>query len=108
MVGKCLLQLQSFQGQIREDEPVRFSIAMASNNEVSEIEALPDEEFTFSDTLISTIDFVFDDESLPTTFILDDDVIELIGAQVFPCNLCQRICRSKSGLEVHIERNHYS
>ena len=81
---------------------------MATNSEVSEIEALPDDEFTFSDSLISTIDFVFDDESLPTTFISDDDVIELIGAQEFPCNLCQRICRSKSGLEVHIERNHYS
>ena len=65
---------------------------MVTNSEVSEIEALPDDEFTFSDSLISTIDFVFDDESLPTTFISDDDVIELIGSQEFPCNLCQRIC----------------
>eukprot|EP00794_Sanderia_malayensis_P002271 gene2271-2610_t len=81
---------------------------MAESNRDSDVEMFFEDEFTFEDSLFATTDLSFDNDSIQPTFISEEDVVELIGAQEFRCTLCVKTFKSKTGLDIHVEKKHYS
>ena len=92
----------------RDEEPVRESYIMATDTTEVDVNILLEDDYAFSDSLIASTELILGDESIMLTFIPDEDVLEVARGREFPCNLCQRVFRSRNGLNAHNEVDHFS